>query len=143
MMMMTMMMSDNQCTVLVCCTQSMQHVTHTGLPFVPDFPGQSRFCVFFKELCPGAPQNSVRGAKVFGFSQVVSCDTSDSVYKQSDLPTVEEHIYRGRRAASRTQTGRHRREKDVKIGDCRVWTETARGEERICEEKSLTLSVPN
>jgi hypothetical protein len=25
-------------------------------------------------------------------------------------------------------------EEDVWIGDCRVWTETARGEERICEE---------
>ena len=29
-------------------------------------------------------------------------------------------------------------EEDVETGDCRVWSETAKGEERICEGKSVS-----
>jgi hypothetical protein len=36
------------------------------------------------------------------------------------------------------QEGIGEREEGVWIGDCSVWTETAEGGERICEEKSVS-----
>ena len=36
----------------------------TGISFVTVFPGQSR--LYFKEFCPGFPQNSFRDAKMSG-----------------------------------------------------------------------------
>jgi hypothetical protein len=66
-------------------------------------------------------------------------DVTDNAYQYFDFPTVRENMYRSRTAINRPLTGRNRREReeDVYISDYRVWTETGKGEELICKEKSV------
>jgi hypothetical protein len=57
------------------------------------------------------------------------------VYEHFDFPTVGENIYSvGQPSTGLCQEGIVEAEEDEWIGDCRVWTETAKCEERICEE---------
>jgi hypothetical protein len=81
----------------------------------------------FKEICSGVLKNSVRTTKCSSISKSqktgVECGlrlprVRNGYVKRSECVSVSGIIGEG----------------DVWIGDCRVWTETARGEEWICEE---------
>jgi hypothetical protein len=65
-------------------------------------------------------------------------DVSKNTHNNFDFLMVEENIYRIRTAINQPLTGRdRRREEDVWITDCGVWTETAKCEERTCREESV------
>jgi len=52
---------------------------------------------------------------------------------------VGENIHRSRTTISRSHTGRNMRgREEVKTCECRVWTETVKDEERICEGKPVS-----
>ena len=82
----------------------------------------------FKEICSGVPKNSVRSTKCSSISKSqktgLECglrlrSVRNGYVKRSECLSVSGIIG----------------EEDVWIGDCRVWTGTAKGEARICEEE--------
>jgi hypothetical protein len=57
---------------------------------------------------------------------------------------VGKNMNRYRTAITRPQTERNRTgEEDVKISDCRVWTETANDEEQVCKERRRKKKAVN
>ena len=97
----------------------------------------------FKEPCPGVQQNSIQMSQDF------------PRYKDATFLAMRTDILTfprwkktctgaGQPSTGRKQvgTGEEEEEEDVYISDYRVWTETGKGEEQICKEKSVSeLSV--
>ena len=70
--------------------------------------------------------------------QVIKIYISDNACEYFDFRTAGKNMNRYRTAINRPQTERNRTgEEDVKISDCRVWTETAKGEEQISNKKKI------
>jgi hypothetical protein len=51
-------------------------------------------------------------------------------------PAIKQPLTGRNKRESERERGRER-ERDVYVSDCRVWTETAKGKEQICKEKSV------
>ena len=112
------------------------------ITFIPVFPQQSQF-YGFKVLCLNVKQHSIRESKGPGYFPSNDNTTLLGILRTFDFSTIWETINSSRRAISCPQRGRKAEGKeDVWIGGCIMQTETAKGEERGCWEKSVSgLSV--
>jgi hypothetical protein len=82
------------------------------------------------------PKNLIRDAKDPGFSWAQK-DIFDDDCEHFDFPTMNRGICKSRTATNRPLTRKNKkREEDVQKRDCRVWTETGKGEEQTCTENS-------
>ena len=112
------------------------------IPFVPIYPDGLCF-VGFKNLLPAALPNSVRNAKCPGFSHVIKIwHFWQYVWTFLVSHSGRKHLQEDSHQPATDRKWEEEKDEDVFVRDHIVWTQTAKDEELICKESSVSeLSI--